>query len=449
MKARKTMDRQEFLTVAEKKAREANSAMFEALCEVARKRNTAEFDRLFREYFEASNRKLTFDYTLNDQAAMHDRNTVIMQMAAEGNHKAVDWLISEFKVSPKKAVEGYARVGNVEKVEEFLRKGSYRDEAARGYAFAGNVDAVNNLIERDVNLMAPAYGYGRSGNLEEAKKLFDRNKEDKNNWKVAVFALEGFGHSLHYKCAQDFILHAAPAGVKEREVRKYFAPVLARHDDFSSYCDAVIVGFAGAGVFTHEDKLLELFATTSNEIVKAYYVMWLTSDRNVKRNTEGLLNCSIVDIAKQADEISQVMQKNTCDFGAARELMAQKAAQEAADKAAQEEAANKAAEEEAARKAAEEAAALEAVESEVIEHASEGAEEKGKQEAEVVAAEEGKKEEAAPEAKPELQKTKRQFFAGLFGKHKGEKVVAEKQAAEVAEKVAEDATKNAAASNSL
>jgi len=410
MKARKKPNSKSITS----KTNDVDNAIFQTLCEIARERNAARFHTMYYEFEQKTGLKLTFDYLISEQAGMHDRKTVIRQMAEEGNHDAVNFLIKEFGVKANKAVEGYARIGNVEKVNQYLLDDNFRNDAARGYAFAGNVEQVEKLIRCGINLVEPAYGYGRAGNLDEAKKLFDRYKSTDNSWKIGVFAAEGFAHSKLYKQTQDFILHAA-GGVPENknDVQKFFAKLHKQHNDFARYCNSALAGFALTGCFFNHDEMLKLLALTDNDGVRGFYISFLTEDKYMKRSFEVTTGDSIENITKQADNIRKTMLDQSLAFADARKFLDDQAAAEKAKQDAEAAAAAEKALAEAEAAVKEPAPVAPAVEPAVTEAAAPAP--------------------AAEVAKANKLEEAKNKFIGIFRKHKGQEAVEKKEAAATAE----------------
>lgn len=74
--------------------------------------------------------------------------TPVMLMAMEGNDRAVKMLIHQFDAPLDQVVEGYARVGRHEKVNELLAMGASVGAAGLGYLYAGlNDHAVDCMIK--------------------------------------------------------------------------------------------------------------------------------------------------------------------------------------------------------------------------------------------------------------------------------------------------------------
>lgn len=422
MKARKRtgddkgMDR----AAAAAKRREEENALFNQLCEIARKRNGDAFKSLFHDHYTKTKHALSFDFVPRHERGLQDKATVMRVMAEEGNDKAVIWLATEFDISLAQAVEGYARVGKEKDVDSILYNSTFNVEAVRGYAFNGNVEQVGRLMKvRSVDPKVAAYGYGRGGHLDALKALSDLYK---GNDKLVIAGIEGLAYSQHIKCVEDFILHAAP-GADTQDLNKYFVPVFGKKDDFSKYCAAAVECFGKQDYLSDQNKFLELMATLQSDLVKGYVMGFLTSNRNVERQAVRQLGIHPVELAKEADTIRAEMTAHECNFADARAHLAEQRN-------------------------------LEKVEQEVKEPVSAEAEATASEDVKVDGGNnDNNASQKADADKPELAKSDapsglRAFF-GLHGKPKGQQVAEQKQAAEVAQKVSEDAANASTASVEL
>lgn len=114
----------------------------------------------------------------------------ITLLAKEGDQKAVDFLIDEFKASRNQAALGYAWGGYVDEVNRQILNSASRDYAAMGFAMAGNVERVNDQIKKGAWVNAAIYGYAYRGDYKQVDLLI----VDATNRNYAVRGFARGGH---------------------------------------------------------------------------------------------------------------------------------------------------------------------------------------------------------------------------------------------------------------
>lgn len=107
-----------------------------------------------------------------------DAMTPIMQLAKEGEHEAVDFLLSEFDLSKTQAARGYAIGGNTTKVNQLLQQGASIHEAVFGYMFGGHIAEAEKLIDRGASLDRALHGYSMRGEVEKVADLIAQGAQE-------------------------------------------------------------------------------------------------------------------------------------------------------------------------------------------------------------------------------------------------------------------------------
>ncbi len=138
-------------------------------------------------------------------ALSHHLITPVMQMAIEGNDKAVWMLMNEFGASIHQAVTGYARVGRHDQVERLLKLGADMNAAANGYAFSGQHDKAAEFLQRGAEAQSVARGYSFSGHYptEEIFKLL--LAVETNHADTYEKMLEGYAYAGDKKLVEKII----------------------------------------------------------------------------------------------------------------------------------------------------------------------------------------------------------------------------------------------------
>lgn len=183
--------------------------------------------------------------------------TPVMQLAMEGNDQAVWMLIHEFGASLHHAVEGYARVGRHDQVEQFIKLGADISAAAFGYSFVGNHVKAGELLQRGADVETVARGYALAG-LSPTKKIADlmlaleNDDADTREQMLEGYAYAGHKDLVEKILAEGFHTDVAVQGYARAGRVAMVEDLLARGADIHS----AVYGYARGGFVLRVENLL-------------------------------------------------------------------------------------------------------------------------------------------------------------------------------------------------
>lgn len=257
-------------------------------------------------YAHAKNKNEIALRNLNIQLdAWFGSKRLLTTLAQEGYDEAVDFLINIFNLNIDHAAEGYARAGNVARVEYFRAQGANPFYIINGYAYGKHTNQVNELLESvkgqthdiidgyaqgghieqvnqlldETNRLDAVFGYATSGNKAELKKLLTTEEAYRN-------ALKGAAWSGNKLLVEYLIgLYNTEVPVENRQVIKAKLDIL-RGDVAGGHIEKI------NNVFSHH---LELFSSLGFHGHKKQ-VLSLTKPLQTMQALHGALNIGAIDI---------------------------------------------------------------------------------------------------------------------------------------------------------
>ena len=182
--------------------------------------------------------------------------TPVMQMAIEGNDRAVWMLIHEFNACIQQAVEGYARAQRHEQVEDLLARGADINAAAFGYAITGNDVRAAELMRRGCKPAAVARGYAYGGHTKLSHPFMSQNFTPEVMADVAENMLQGLAYQGLVveveKKLQDMNVQEAMIGYAVAGRVKEVEELLRRGGDIND----AIFGYARGGYVPEVENLI-------------------------------------------------------------------------------------------------------------------------------------------------------------------------------------------------
>lgn len=321
---------------------------FELICRLARRCDAEGVKRILRRG--------------NCVSLRQNRITPVMQMAIEGNDRAVWMLIHIFHASLHQVVDGYARVGRHDKVNEFVALGASPAAAAAGYllggfkgeaiecmlavhgqsmstdqqdkyrqflhenyrdfcdqitqslvevAIAGRFKEVEERIARGEDVDDAIFGYAAGGHIRQVENLISRGGDRRTA--MSGYADGGFLDLVrmlkqHYQIDYIYSVKSFAANGQHRYVEEIYE---SNHDWQHNVVSRAAEGYKDAGYFQNETIAVRLLASIRlddlrNKLASEAVLISGGPGSYVKLNARSLL--------KKAERIRNIMREFHVNF---------------------------------------------------------------------------------------------------------------------------------------
>lgn len=237
---------------------------FDRICQLAKARNKP----LLREFLQKEDyagphrmaiygeKCLSVDLVINDQ-------TPLEILAKAGEHKAVKFLIEEFKADPCHAAKGYAQAKDFKHLEPLVSSNNYMCllNALRGFVLIENVEQVQKIISKINNLAVKEYAviyYAYAGNHQQVELLLKQGV-------CESFAAEGYARAKkHAFVAEKITLGACKGSALLGYALSGCAEYVDRFIEKGESIHAAKRDYEQAGYLESKAYLLYILSVTTN-----------------------------------------------------------------------------------------------------------------------------------------------------------------------------------------
>lgn len=300
--------------------------------------------------------------------------TPVMQMAIEGNDRAVWMLIHEFDASLQHAVHGYARAGRHDKVKELLALGASYSSAAWGYFVVGDIahahevyldfgmqtaaktmsadeqqafrkllrEDINDIFETDANKYTgvindarkgdirkvdrhlvdhfadiddAVYGYASGGHLQQVENLISRGAKLKD-------AMQGYASAgivdqvINLYVNRNVTLFHAVENFAENSLHRYIEHIFQAYDFKYETVRQAARGYENVGYFENEKIALRLLTLIRNDDLRVL----ISREAESFSHNPGRVVLQAKSLVKKARQVRKIMDEFQVNYDQALAL---------------------------------------------------------------------------------------------------------------------------------